>query len=67
MHSGNGNSGCSKSSMNSPCLWPHDLGELDAILVELRALLRDQVAHISNLIQERRHRAELEHVLAKSA
>lgn len=44
-----------------------DLDELDAILVELRALLRDHFAHISNLTQERRRRANLEHVLGRSA
>jgi hypothetical protein len=44
-----------------------DPGELAAILVELRALIREQLGHVEGMIQQRRLRADLEHVLAKSA
>ena len=44
-----------------------DLDELDEILVELRALIRDYFAHVSEVIQERRRRADLENQLGKSA
>ena len=44
-----------------------DLAELESILLELRMLMREHFAHVEDLIEARRHRTDLEHVLDKSA
>ena len=44
-----------------------DPDELAAILVELRALMRQHFAHVEELIEEGRHRADRENKLGKSA
>jgi len=43
---------------------PDELGE---ILAELRALMRQHFAHVEELIEEGRHRANRENKLGKSA
>jgi len=43
---------------------PDDLAE---ILAELRALMRQHFAHVEELTEERRHRANQENKLGKSA
>ena len=44
-----------------------DPNELAEIMAKLRALIRQQLTHVEEMIQERGHRADLEHVLDKSA
>jgi len=43
---------------------PH---ELDEILAQLQALLRKHLTIMEEMIEERRRRADLEHVLGKGA
>jgi hypothetical protein len=40
--------------------------ELDEILAQLRAVVREHMARIESMIEERRRRAELEHEPSKS-
>jgi hypothetical protein len=44
-----------------------DLDELDAILVELRVLIRQHFAHVEEMIQECRHPEDRENKLSQGA
>jgi hypothetical protein len=43
------------------------LDDLDEILSQLRSVLREHIARIEDMIEERRRLAELEHDLGKNA